>query len=59
MGWAEAGGHQVDCVGGGGDEKEFEDGVVGRFGEVPEEVEVAGDVDEEVEGLRFEGDSTA
>ena len=46
VGWSVAAGHEVDCVGGGGDEEEFEDGVVGRFGEVPEEIEVAGYVDD-------------
>ena len=71
--------HQVDGVGGGGDEDDLEDRVPGRVGEGPEEVwvgvvsgwrgkedgigdgggwagrtEVAGDVDEEVEGLGLE-----
>lgn len=39
-------GHQVDCVGGGGDEKELEDRIVVRFVEIPEEIHVACYVDD-------------
>ena len=50
--------HEVDDVGLRGDEDDLEEGVpevLGRVG--PEEVEVARDVDGEVEELRFEGDA--
>jgi hypothetical protein len=51
--------HEVDCVAGGGEEEDLVDGVVGAVGEGPEDVEVAGYVDDEVEGLGFEGYSCA
>ncbi|RDW88112.1 hypothetical protein BP6252_00144 [Coleophoma cylindrospora] len=50
-------GHQVDGVAGAGEEEELEDGVVGAVGEGPEEIEVPRHVDEQIEGLRLEGDS--
>lgn len=52
-------GHQVDGVPARGEEKQFEYCVIGRVGEGPEEVEVAGYIDYKVEGLGFEGDSCA
>ena len=52
-------GHEVDGVARGGYEEDLEDGVVGGVGEGCEDVEVAGYVDDEVEGLRFEGYSGA
>lgn len=49
--------HQVDRVSGGADEDYLEDGVVEvlRFVKRPEKVDVAGDVDDEVQELRLEG----
>jgi hypothetical protein len=48
--------HQVHGVARGRDKDDLEDGVVEGAGQVegPQEVEVARDVDEEVEELRFE-----
>jgi hypothetical protein len=51
--------HEVDDVGRGSDEDDLEDGVVEvvELVEGPEKIEVARDVDEEVEELGFEGDA--
>jgi hypothetical protein len=48
--------HEVDGVGRGADEDDFEDGVVERAGRVegPEKVDVSRHVYDEVEELRFE-----
>ena len=47
-------GHQVDGVAGRGEEEQLEDGVVKAVAEGPEEVEVAGYIDDQVQRLRFE-----
>ena len=47
--------HLVEGVAGGGEEEELEDGVIIVDVEGGEDIEVAGYVDEEVEGLGFEG----
>jgi hypothetical protein len=47
--------HQVDCVAGRGEEEQLEDGIIEAVPKGPEEVKVAGYVDDEVECLRFEG----
>lgn len=50
--------HEVDNVELGADEDDLEHSVPQRLGRIgPEEVEVAGDVDGEVEELGFEGDA--
>jgi hypothetical protein len=59
MGGLVAGGHEVDGIARGGKEKKLEDGVVGGVGEGPEQIEVAGYVDDKVQSLRFEGDTGA
>jgi hypothetical protein len=48
--------HQIDGIGRRADEYDLEDGVVERFGfvEGPEQVDVPGNVDDEIEELRFE-----
>ena len=47
--------HQVDHIALAADEDDLEDGVPEVLGRVrPEEIEVPGDVDDEVEELRFE-----
>jgi hypothetical protein len=55
MGGLPGRGHFVDGVAGRHEEEDLESGVVVTFLEGPEDIEVAGCVDEEVEGLRFEG----
>jgi hypothetical protein len=55
MGWLPGRGHFVDGVAGRDKEEDLESGIVETVGEGPEDIEVAGCVDEEVEGLRFEG----
>lgn len=51
MSWLVGCGHQVDGVPARGEEKQFEYCVIGRVGEGPEEVKVAGYIDYKVEGL--------
>jgi len=60
MGGLVAGCHQVDGVAGAAEEEKLEDEVVEAedfFGESPKDVEVAGNIDYEVERLGLEGDS--
>jgi hypothetical protein len=47
--------HEVDGIARGADEEDLKDRVVGGVGEGGKDIEVAGDVNYEVEGLRFEG----
>jgi len=49
--------HEVEGVDGGGDEEEFHEGVVEGDVGACEEVDVAGEEDEDVKGLGFEGDT--
>lgn len=51
--------HQINGVRGRADEDDLKDGIVERFGFVkgPEQVDVPGDVDNQIEQLRFEGDA--
>jgi hypothetical protein len=59
MGGLELSGHQIDGVGRDGDEEDLHKRVIVAVGKGSEQIEVAGDVDDEVETLGLEGDSCA
>ena len=54
MGWFVGGGHKVQSVAGRDNEENLENGIISAIGESPEEIEISGNVDNEVKGLRFE-----